>query len=414
MSFSRKYILIFLNNYFIKSIIIIICIIIILDINKIINILFGCNNISISKIEFKQNTKYDVCIVGAWFGRNYGSMLTYYALHEVVKNMGFSILMVNDPLEPKNIFYNNMHPRNMIGYLYNINPNKDLSHLSELNNHCSCFLTGSDQLWNVYLSRPVKQFYFLGFANNKTKKLSYGTSFGINYKGTEEEKRISKANLDRFDAISVRDEVSLNVLNQTFGIYNAVQVCDPTFLCEISNYLKLAHKVKINNYEKYILAYILDPNPEIGKRLEKLSIDKNIKVIIILDYPPDIWAKNKEKLMFEGNGKIELKNPIHINEWIWLYNNSKAIFTDSFHGTIFSIIFQKPFITLRNLRRGGERFLSLLKPLKLMDRLFDTPDCINKYELYENINYSTPLKQLSNIKEKSYNWLYKKLHLLLK
>lgn len=387
--------------------------------NKILNNMFiGCKNLSIANIQSKpvKNKKInDVCIVGPWYGRNYGSMLTYYALHEVVKDMGYSILMIDDPLETKKMIYNKNHPKNMTSYLYNISQKRNLDNLSELNSECRCFLTGSDQLWNIYLSRPLKQFYFLGFVDNNRKKLSYATSFGIQYSGTEEEKKITKINLERFDGISVRDEISLNVSKDTFGIKNVIQVCDPTFLCDFSYYLKLAEKIKIQNIEEeFILAYILDPNYQIGNGLEKLSIDRKIKIIIILDFPPDLWDKNRAKLALKGKGNIELKNTVNINEWLWLYNNSKAVFTDSFHGTIFSIIFQKPFITLRNTWRGGERFFSLLRPLKLTHRLFETPDCINKnYELLERLNYTIPLEILKKIKEESYNWLKKKLNLLL-
>ena len=384
-----------------------------------INMVFrGCYQLSFSNIKIKSKKLLklnDICIVGAWYGRNYGSMLTYYALHEVIKRMEYSILMVNDPLEPKYIIYNKIHPKSMVSYLYNVTQNHKGDNLSELNNKCKCFVTGSDQLWNIYLSRPLKQFYFLGFVDDKRKKISYATSFGIEYSGTEEEKNITKYNLQRFDGISVRDELSLNVAKDTFNIKDAVQVCDPAFLCDISAYLYLANKSNIiNKPDEYILAYILDPSIEIGNRLEKLSIDKKIKVIIILDYPPENWRKNEKKLSLTRNGNLELKETVTINEWLWYFNNSKAIFTDSFHGTIFSIIFKKPFISLKNVRRGGERFPSLLKPLKLMYRLFETYDCINNnYELYDKIDYSIPLQHLSKIKKYSYNWLKNKLNTLL-
>ena len=212
--------------------------------------------------------------------------------------------------------------------------------------------------------------------------------------------------LKRFSNISVRDKLSLNITKNIFGINNINQVCDPTLLCNFSEYEKLINNSNINQNGEYILAYILDPNKEIGHRLENLSIDKNITVIILLDEYHSIWEKNKKTLALRGIGKVILKEIVDLNAFMWYYSHSKAIFTDSFHGTVFSIIFKKPFITLRNYVRGGERFLSLLEPIDLRYRLFETPNCINdQYELYENINYTIPYQKLNKIRNFSLNWL---------
>ena len=381
------------------------------------NIFFGCNQLLKENIKtIEKNSTYlnDVCVVGLWYGCNYGSMLTYYALHEIIKKMGYSILMIDDPLEPNNINYSEIHPKYMVSSFYRISQKKNLDNLVELNKECKSFIVGSDQLWNINLSRNLKQFYFLGFADDKSKKISFATSFGIPYEASEEEKNITEKNLRRFDGISVRDLLSLNILKNNFNIKNAVEVCDPTLLCNISDYYRLINKAQIKFYEEYLLAYVLDPNPEIGNRLEELSIILKIKVIILLDFLPDIWEDNKRKLSLSGNGNLKIKNIVNINEWLWFFNNSNAVFTDSYHGTIFSIIFKKPFITLVNKKRGEERFYSLLKPLKLMHRLFKTPDCLRKYYfLLQNINYTIHLKLLSKIKNDSYNWLKTKLSILL-
>ena len=107
-----------------------------------------------------------------------------------------------------------------------------------------------------------------------------------------------------------------------------------------------------------------------------------------------------------GIGNIIVKEIVDLNDFFWYFNHSKAIFTDSFHGTVFSIIFKKPFITMKNYKRGGERFLSLLNPINLTNRLFDKPNCINeRYELYDSIDYEIPYQKLNVIKSFSYNWL---------
>lgn len=373
------------------------------------NIFIGCNSLNSSiesVLERNITKKYDICIVGIWWGNNYGSMINNYALHQAVSKMGYSILMIEKPTAILKKNYSRINPRYITRSFYNVSKKKNLSELYELNEECNIFLVGSDQIWNTALSRQFEQFYFLGFVDDKKKKISYATSFGRIYNGNEEEKKITKKNLKRFYAISVRDELSINITKNIFDIKNVVQVCDPSFLCNISEYNEMINKAELNYSNEYILAYILDPNEEIGHRLEKLSIDKNITIVILLDHLHVVWKNNKNKLRLRGMGKIDLKYIVDLNEWLWYFNNSKAVFTDSFHGTIFSIIFKKPFITLRNIKRGGTRFTSLLEPINLGHRLFETPNCINeKSFLFDKINYTDPLQKLSKIRNYSYLWL---------
>ena len=149
--------------------------------------------------------------------------------------------------------------------------------------------------------------------------------------------------------------------------------------------------------------------------MEQLSIERNIKIIILLDHLPETREQNKKNLSINGKKNLEIKDIFHIEDWLWYFYNSKCIITDSFHGTIFAIIFKKPFITLKNYQRGDERFISLLRPINLIHRLFEKSDCINKrYELLESINYSLPLQKLSEIKINSYNWLKNMLDKILK
>ena len=192
------------------------------------------------------------------------------------------------------------------------------------------------------------------------------------------------------------------------------QVCDPSLLLDYHHYLKLINEVNINKSDEYFLAYILDPNPEIIHRLEKLSLDRNIKVIVLLGLSTPRKKKRKEHLFLSGKGNIEIKINVDIKEWLYFYYNAKNVFTDSYHGTIFSILFRKSFVTLKNKKRGGERFISLLKPLKLLQRLFETVECINKYDLYDKINYSIPFKKLNKIKGDSFYWLKNKLESIIK
>ena len=351
--------------------------------------------------------KYDFCIVGSWFAKNYGCMATYYALHQTLKNLGFSLLMLDNPnVKFRKYSKDKCDPITIARNLYNVSKPIKYNKLYELNNDCRGFIVGSDQIWRPAISRHFKQFFFLDFADDKIKKISYGTSFGAPFEGTIEEKKRLQINLKRFNELSVRDRLSMNITKKILGINNVTQVCDPTFICDFSEYQKLINKSKVKENFEFILAYILDPTSEKGQRLEKLSIDKNISVLIILDENQSIWKKNRKRLNLTGIGNIIVKEKVDLNDFMWYYYHSKAVFTDSFHGTIFSIIFKKPFVSLINIERGGERFFSLLEPINLLDRLFENVSCINeRYELYDRLDYKIPYEKLSKIKEFSFNWL---------
>ena len=353
-----------------------------------------------------EKDKYDVGVIGLWYGRNYGSMATYYALHHVLKSFGLSVLMIENCLKPDGeIDITKTHPRKIAERFYNVSKKYRINDLSKLNEYCNTFVVGSDQLWNIDLSRPYGQTYFLEFAGESNKKIAYATSFGKEYHGTEKEKNISAKNLQRFDHISVRDKLSKEICENEFHC-SATQVCDPTFLCSMEGYEELISLAKVQEDENYILAYILDPNEETGNLLKKIADEKKCKIVVILDEAPWVWEKNKENLNVAGDSRIDIKYEVDLYEWLWYYKNCKAVITDSFHGTIFSIIFQKPFISKCNQMRGGQRFVSLLEPISLIDRLFyNINDISNNIMLLDNLDYKNTNQKLEEITNNSMEWL---------
>ncbi len=356
-------------------------------------------------VDYALNRKFDIGVIGLWYGRNYGSMATYYALHYVLTGMGLSVLMIENCLKPKGEAVTKTHPIKVFSEFYDISAQYPLDDLKKLNQHCDTFIVGSDQLWNVHLSRPYRLTYYLGFVDELKKKIAYGTSFGIPYCGSEEERMISKHNLLRFDHISVRDRLSEDTCRDLFQI-EATQVCDPTFLCSLDGYETLVKKAKLKKEENYILAYILDPNEETGKALEELSQSKQCKVVVIIDETPKSRERNKNAFAFTGEANVEIMNDVDVCEWLWYYKNADSVVTDSFHGTIFSIIYKKPFVTVVNQRRGAERFVSLLTPLGLIDRLYDNIDeAMGNSEKLNALDYTEPYKALDEIRERSLGWL---------
>lgn len=352
--------------------------------------------------------KFNIGVVGLWYGRNYGSMVTYYALHyTLTKTLGQSVLMIENCLRPDGkIEDTKTSPRTIAEKYYDISAKYSVTGLEALNSHCDTFLVGSDQLWNVYLSRPYKNTYFLGFADDNNKKISYGTSFGIPYAGTAQEKLIFSYFLHRFDHISVRDQLSEDICRKQFGITDVVQVCDPTFLCPKEEYIQLANKSCLNKKEDFILAYILDTDKSAGETIKKAAAEFGCKVYVILDELPDKRDKNAAALHIGYNSEIKLLEEVDLHEWLWYYFNAKAIITDSFHGTIFSIIFHKPFLTKTNNVRGAQRFESLLAPLGLTNRLHESYESLaDSLQQLNFLDYAEADANLAKIKEFSFNWL---------
>lgn len=319
--------------------------------------------------------RYDVGIYGLWYGHNYGSMITYFALSEVLKAMGYSFAMIKNPLGA-NVDPNTLRRSHVLRFAAEHYPITPLYRLDEMGKHNEMFdkfLLGSDQMWNYNLSRPYRQSYFLDFADDDKRKLAYATSFGREtYNGPQEEIPETRKNLARFNAISVRDAFSKDILRDTFGADSSV-VMDPAFLCPPERYDALiAEAGEFGPDGDYMFAYILDPNPEIGAELEKIAAESGLRIIVALNEAGDKDALIAA-LALRGDRIACLREPT-IQEWLFLVKNARFVLTDSFHGTCFSIIFRKPFITLKNQRRGPERFPHLLGTFQLSDRMILRPN----------------------------------------
>ena len=245
----------------------------------------------------------------------------------------------------------------------------------------------------------IKYFFdvgFLQFAENwKIPKLIYATSIGSDFwphNNVKVKEKIKKL-LKSFSGISFREKGLIKLAEENLGI-KGVFVLDPTLLLEQDIYLKEIkdYNNTFYNNDKYIFVYNLHPN-KILERIAKESSEKfNYKI---------------KKLQINKNDYIE--------NFIYGLNNSQAVLTDSFHGTIFSLMFNKPFISFidTNTRRLGKgRFDSLKEVFKLENRIVDPLDNIN---ISLNLLLETPNinKTLFNeLKRFSINYLKKNLDIL--
>lgn len=326
--------------------------------------------------------RFDVGVFGLWYGENYGSILTYFGLVKVLESMGLSTALIANPLgsDRGDLLQPTAFARRQGFYITNRRP---LSRMHECNAFCDAFMVGSDQLWNPALSGPYGHSYFLSFAGPDKRRIAYGTSFGKGgLKVSPRYHERSRYELHRFDAISVRDDFSRRTLREEYGV-GSVKVLDPALLCDPAEYARLADKAEPAAFLEgrepdlsggYLYVYLLDPNEGSLGLLSELGERMGVPVVVALDMRPEL-LKGRQKLFSGGwrRGVYVLDEPTP-EQWLNMLSGSEAVLTDSFHGTLFSHVFQKRFVCLPNDLRGRERFSDVLGILGLEDRAVDGLD----------------------------------------
>lgn len=212
--------------------------------------------------------------------------------------------------------------------------------------HFDAVITGSDQVWRPIYNMYIEDMY-LKFVPNSIKKIAYAASFGVdtweyNAKLTKTCFKYAK----RLNAISVRESTGVALCKDYLGV-DATCVLDPTILAGADAYKPL---LKEKKGPDYLFAYILDITPEKQSYVESMAKSKGLKVII----------KSADK-----------NATLSVEDWLSMIANSSMVVTDSFHGTVFSILFHREFYSIVNVARGGTRFASLLSPLGLEHRMGD-------------------------------------------
>lgn len=348
--------------------------------------------------------KYDVGVVGCGFANNYGAILTNYALYQTIKTFNLRPLVIDKPLQLTNVVYNaniylNTEARSFMNKYMEISDiYKDSDDLRKLNNICNTFLVGSDQVWRAGSNASMEYFYFLNWAADYKKKISYASSFGTNYFDYKDDVISNiKYFLNRFDKISVREDSGIDICKNVFGI-DAVQNIDPIFFRKTEDWQDL---IKNSDYElpneKYIASYLLDANQTNLDILKYAENKLNMNSYIFKDLTDDKVIYDKSLNVLE-NASCET--------FLKVFKNSKFIVTNSYHGVCFSIIFNKPFICIPNKLRGYTRFLSLLKQFNLQDRMVDSLEELKeKSYLLEPFDYSNINQIIEEKRTKSLTWL---------
>jgi len=353
--------------------------------------------------------KYDIAQIGWWFNQNFGGALTNFALHEALKDMGYSVAM---PDWPKNCY--GMPAQSLVRDFakehYDIVEINSPSDLTRLNDMCGAFVVGSDQVWSYNCAPHDHLGFFLDFVDDSKKKISYASSFGMSWCESPPEIRKQTAfHLSRFDAISVREDMAVKICDQYFGL-SAERVLDPVFICDKKRFIDLAAQSKLSFKNKFLFAYILDPTPDKRRALEKIAAEKKLEIKVILDAQyedPALYQKNRETI-----GAQYVIDGASLYDYLYLLVNGSFIVTDSFHGACFSIIFEKDFAAISNGMRGVTRFETLFNIFPMLKNHWasEAKELLDNAAAFSKIDYGAVAPVLAAETERCKKWLYDALN----
>lgn len=208
------------------------------------------------------------------------------------------------------------------------------------------YIIGSDQVWRKKIADKYFGVMMGSIIPDGVKRIAYAVSFGTdNNELTEEEISYYAGLYKKFSAVSVREMSGLELL-KNYGWLDpeAIHLLDPTFLLDKEDYQRVAVSVEKSGRENSLFCYILDESEE-----KKQIIEDYSEKLGLLPYI------------------MSLKRKVTIESWLNSFNDAAFVITDSFHGLVFSIIYNKPFRLIRNHYRGNARFDSVLETFGLSD-----------------------------------------------
>lgn len=348
---------------------------------------------SVNKQHQNTESTFDVGLVGLYSGLNYGTHITNYSLYRVLKDMGYSVLMINTPIDGE------IKP--ILPGLFKTNPYSasdcskfcKKSDMVQFNKYTNKFLVASDQLFRPWLYTKIGGYPTLEWVNDSKIKAGYAISFGLDYfEGDEELRAYMGYFLKKFDYLSVRENSGLDILKRDFGIENAEYAIDPVFLMDEKHYDKLIDNATVPlPKNKYVLTYLLDKNDKKLNIVQEAAKRLNSEIVFI---PNPLWLFIERKLTY------------FLEDWLNHYKNAEFVVTDSFHGLCMALIFRKQFVFFMNEGRGNARFDTMIDNFGIGSRVIHSADEINE-KIAEKFDYDAFDEKLNAYKESAFNYLRK-------
>lgn len=338
--------------------------------------------------------------------RNFGAILQSYAHLTLIKKFNKNTKIINYiPNDYKNMSLKIKTLIKLESKEFEKFSNKFLkiSSFESLENegkNYDIFIVGSDQVWRTkWLQEKIKH-YFFDFVDKDKKKIAYAASFGVDFwEGNKELTEEIKPLIKRFDAISVREESGIDICKNTFEIDNAVCVLDPTLMISKEDYQPILDDWRDKSHlnKKYIAHMLLDDDEKL--RNESQNIANYLKADI--NYIKGNYKKILWKNYFAYN---------KVSQWLTYLKDAELVITDSFHCTVFSLIFHKKFVVVGNPKRGVARLETLLGKVGLRERFFtNIEDVMKSGILDKEIDYIEADKKLEVYRKYSMEFLKKAL-----
>ncbi|MBR3325429.1 MAG: polysaccharide pyruvyl transferase family protein [Clostridia bacterium] len=338
---------------------------------------------------------------------NYGNRLQNYAVQEILKKYGYNtITLLNQNCTNNRFLFifrilrksffeknkkhiNQNRKKNFDNFNKNIIFSKKKILPFFMPKGYEYFITGSDQVWNPYMGR-MRDIDLLAFAP-KEKRISISASFGVDFINKKYQKKL-KRELKKFKSISVREKEGKKIINTVLKNKKVDVLIDPTMMLTKDDWNLVIKKPRKMNTNKYIINYFLGNISENKMNyIQQIATENNCEIINILD----------PKSQYYECGP---------SEFLYLEKNAFLICTDSFHASVFAIIFDRPFIIFERESKNNKmnsRIKTLLSKFQLKDREYN--DKVSK-DNYLKHNYSFSYKILEDERKKVKKFLNKALN----
>ncbi len=348
--------------------------------------------------------------------KSYGAAMQMYALYRSVEKTGAEVEIINYFNEymkqEKHFLVSNgvsekirklkrkvgymLHCRQYSGFnmfehkmkKYPVKHVTDIQSISDIDKRYDAVICGSDQVWNAKITDGDLHF-FLDFCGSGTRRIAYAPSFGkVEYSQSIEEE--IKAELAKFDSLSVREEEGLQYIQQISGLTPEL-VLDPTFLLNQEEWTELEKTYPIPK-EEYILYYTIRTSHSLMKFCRELAEKENKKMVIV--------GGNVLKKMTNRDKRVIYANDLAPGEWLYLFHHASCVVTNSFHGTAFSIHYQKDFY-VEYSSDTNSRLEQIVTMTGQTDRVVGIQDTVSD----EHIDYEVVESRIAQYREHSQHFL---------